>query len=115
MTCAILLDLSVIKNTTKIINTESTSTSAFTAIDNTGGKCGTLQFTLTVTTSDGGNVKLIKLPSKGTLSFAASGALTDAGTFNVVVNGGFNSSCNLTSATMNYTYVDPCETTTITP
>ncbi len=70
---------------------------------------------MTVTTSDGGNIGLIKLPSSGTLSFAASGAVSDAGTFVVVVHGGFDSSCNLTSATMNYTYVDPCETTTVTP
>jgi hypothetical protein len=57
----------------------------FTATDNTGGVCGTVNLKITVTTTGSGNIGLITLPiaTVASLTFAASSIVADAGTYTV--------------------------------
>jgi hypothetical protein len=82
------------------------------------GTCGVVNVRATVVAPSGGTAGLITIPvsTAANIAFAASNVLADAGNYTVTVQAGYGTSFTTvsTSASKNYTYVNPCQTATIT-
>lgn len=114
----ITLSLSTITLLTKNLFTESASTQTFTATDNTLNSCGTINFSITVTPPSGGrgDPGIITLPSTtvARIAFAGSSVSANVGAYAITIQAGFGStfasfaSTIIASASMTFTYDDPC-------
>ncbi len=99
----------------KNIFTDTASTLSFSAIDNTSNSCGTMSYDvsyLETSVSTG----LISLNSDSTtVTFGASNLIGDVKSYTVTVRARFTGQTEwVTSATVTYTYTNPCNSATIT-
>lgn len=79
------------------------------------GACGTLNIRVAVTAPTNGNAALISVPfaTVPSIKFTASSVTANAGVYTCVVEAGYGPAFPtvVSSASLTYTYVDPCITT----
>ncbi len=75
------------------------------------GICGAVKMQAEIVAPSGGNAALITLDASTIkLAFAASDVLTDSGNYTVTVQAGYGAAPIISSASLIYTYVNPCLT-----
>ena len=92
------------------------STLSFTATDNTSGSCGTMEFSLAYTPTNGTTSNLIRLSSSTSniVNFGVYNNIGDANTYSLTIRARFVGQTTwLSSASAIYTYTNPCLTATI--
>ena len=108
----ISLDVTYLEGS-KNIFTGAASTATFSVTDNTSNSCGTMEYDVSYAVTSA-TTNLISLGSGTTVTFMASNLIGDVKSYTVTVRARFTGQTAwVTSATVTYTYINPCNSASI--